>query len=384
MKIRYITALVIMILYNVCSCFCYYSNGALKAYIMQELSLRESSFSLISSATILGYTMMQLPMGSIMDKNGVKRTAIFGCILQMVGTGLMVIGPSAVIIALGRLLQGIGGSVGLLGAYKLCSLYFSESVYGILTGITLCVSMMGAVFAQTPFAWVLEHITWRKFFLGYEGMLVFLLFMIFLGIPKGQGSKTLVERLHINRNVWLCTLTGAFLYGGYGIITGIYGIGMIQEAYQCSSVKASGFMSIALIGCCIGNVLVGIIADRFRKKKSLQLIITMGYTMVLGGICFELGIKKIMPISILFFLYGIFECAYLTCYIIAKESSVPEYTGTVVAIVNTGCYLGSVMAIFIINILYSATGIQTGTLAAGVSLIMGVLAVISTAFVQRT
>lgn len=372
-----IIQLILAVIYTGYSFFGYYGNSVVKEYMIQELGAGEDAYSMISGALLLAFVVMQIPAGILLDGKGTKVTLLITGLLQVTGYMIMMISDSAEIMAAAKFLQGAGCAAALLIAGKVCLQCSSGKVYGILTGIVFCATSAGGIMAQYPLSCLLKVISWRRFYAWYTAGLFLLFILLVTVLPRNRTENRKRISLKFHRNIWLASGTCFFLFGGYGVITGVYGIEMLRETYQWETTEASGIMGIAIAGCCAGNIILGALNTLCKNKKRLQAAVIAAYIIVIAGICLELLEQRQEEISLLFFLYGFLECGYLTSYILAQKYADAAEIGTVNALINMACYLGSVIALLLISGLHKAFELRTGGLTVTVTLGMGIMALVS-------
>ena len=158
--------------------------------VRAELGLSNTWAGMLTSATILTHTVLQLPSGHVNDSLGPRRSVAFGLTLQalaVVGAGLA---PSFEVLLLCRLLAGVGTAVafvaGLAYANRLVASeqrVLSQSVYGAATSLGVLVILL---FSERLSLWG----GWRATMVA-EGLLVLLAgWLIASRLHGGRGHNS--------------------------------------------------------------------------------------------------------------------------------------------------------------------------------------------------
>ncbi len=139
-------------------------NAVLSVPLTEEFSLSASDLGLLSSAYFVTFALMQIPLGSLLDRKGpriVESTllcfAVAGCVITAVSSAFWA-------LWLGRALIGIGVSACLMASYKAFRICFSDDKQASLSSLMLMVGAIGALAATLPVELMLSWMGWRGLF----------------------------------------------------------------------------------------------------------------------------------------------------------------------------------------------------------------------------
>src|ERR1700738_4048264 len=94
--------------------------------IMEQFGIGAATFGQFSGVYYVGYSLMHLPIGIMLDRYGPKKI-MTGCILLTVAGLLPLLFSNHWIYPIaGRFLMGIGASAAILGVFKIIRMTFSE------------------------------------------------------------------------------------------------------------------------------------------------------------------------------------------------------------------------------------------------------------------
>lgn len=344
--------------------------------LMNSLHIGAAQFGTLSSAFFISYSIMQVPVGLLMDRFGARRLLSLAVIV--VGLACILFASTTIfsLAIISRLIMGIGGAFGFVGMAYISSHWFPKEKLPLLVGIGNSLGMMGVIVAQAPLSILLNHITWQSAFFGFAvvGLLMGLLIMIILGKERFQTEHhntnvmevtTAIKGVFCNKWIWINAIASLLFYvttTGFG---GLWGIPFVKHAYGVKDSLAAFAISMVFFGWIIGGPLVGIIADKLGQRKK---VLVVGVILALFCILPVIYITT-MPLYLLFILLfgvGLFSSAQLLNFSLAVDVAPIEFKATSIAITNGLCALGS----FIVQPLvgYIIELFWNGTYHAGVPL----------------
>ena len=107
------------------------------AELMSELAISGAMLGTLSALYFYPYVLLQIPLGALLETIGVRRLLSSALLLAGLGSFLFGVADSIFLAYLGRVLIGIGSSVGFLGSLALAAKWFAPSRYGFLSGLTM-------------------------------------------------------------------------------------------------------------------------------------------------------------------------------------------------------------------------------------------------------
>ena len=162
--------------------------------LRHEFNLTADQFSTLGSFYLYAYSLLQIPLGIIVDRVGVRRTVIVSIILCMLGALWMSFAQSFWVVQASRVLMGAGSACAFMCALKVIADRLPPGKRGFFVGATLTLGTVGALTAGKPLVILLDQIGWRSTVQtsALLGSAVLLLAFIFL--PKREANRsTLAE-----------------------------------------------------------------------------------------------------------------------------------------------------------------------------------------------
>ena len=132
------------------------SPGVLIEEIRHEFNMNADDFALIGSMCYYGYSLVQIPLGIIIDRAGIRKTALWSIALCVFGTFLFSFTHNPLIAYASRLIVGLGAASAFMSSIKLASDYLPPSKQGVVIGATLTLGAAGALITGSPLNYLLD------------------------------------------------------------------------------------------------------------------------------------------------------------------------------------------------------------------------------------
>lgn len=110
-----------------------------------------------SGVYYLGYSVMHLPLGIMLDRFG-PRNIMTGCIvLTVLGLLPILFAEHWVYPVIGRAFIGMGSSAAILGLFKIIRMAFPEQHFTRLLSLSVTVGLIGAIYGGGPVSALGDH-----------------------------------------------------------------------------------------------------------------------------------------------------------------------------------------------------------------------------------
>src|SRR6476660_5353350 len=106
-------------------CYNYFlrvSPSVMQNDLMQSLHINAYQFGTLAAFYYYAYTPMQVPVGMIYDRYGVRVVQFFACITAVLGVSIFISADTLWTASVGRLLIGLGTAFAYIGVLKLASI----------------------------------------------------------------------------------------------------------------------------------------------------------------------------------------------------------------------------------------------------------------------
>ncbi|WP_245183382.1 MFS transporter [Legionella israelensis] len=342
-----------LIVWLICASFFMYEFllrtvlGTFQYPLMHDLQLSPVRFALLSSTAYqLIYGIMQIPVGILADRFGLKKTllsAVFFCAIANIGFSFSHHFASAIFF---RVLMGFGSSFGfvclLLAVYD----WMPRRNIALFIGMSQFIGTMGPMLAAGPFNALAQAsvVSWREIFiaLGLIGLTIATLVLLFVDKNRQNQGKFIIlsrpsaisenlSRLLSQKQVWFIAVFSASAYFSIEYLSENEGVEfLVKKGF--SSTFSSYMITLAWLGYALGCPLLGLISDKMQRRKPVMYISAlMALTALTGIIYFSLG--KLMTAAC-FILLGAGASGQSVGFAIMAEQCKEEYLAVGLAINN--------------------------------------------------
>lgn len=318
--------------------------GVLIDDIMVKYDISASVFGLIISFYYIGYAGMQIPIGILLDRFGVRYVVAASAIICVLGNLPILFSNYWVIELLGRLLIGVGSAAGALGAIHVVRMHFPHRHMSKMIGFTVTLSLFGAIYGKSINRFLVESFGLEQsiIYLSIPGIIIALSMLLFFrntdkqqtGIVQHYSVLSSLKIIFKNNNIIWLAIAGALMVGPIESFADIFGEPYLVTVYNFTPSDA-GYLTASAIyfGFCIGAPLLAAIADRFNCHYVIN--ITCGIVMTAAfHLMLEQMITGYRMMYMITFIIGIMS-AYQVIVISSVSELVPaNLIGTAIAVVN--------------------------------------------------
>jgi predicted MFS family arabinose efflux permease len=305
--------------------------------IMQQFHINATVFGQFSGVYYIGYSLMHLPIGIMLDRFGPRKVMTVCILLTVVGLMPILLASNWVYPVLGRALIGIGSSAAILGTFKIIRMAFAEKYFTRMLSFSVTIGLMGAIYGGGPVSYLCST-------LGYQAVVE--LFMIiglilavitYVMVPDSQPTRETSILMNIksvltNKKVLLICASAGLMVGPLEGFADVWGSAFLQHVYGLENSTAHYLPSLIFIGMCFGAPVLSFVAE--KTGYFLGTIIGAASAMAITFTFLVTGTLTTNSISINFVLVGIC-CAYQILAIYKASTYVSESkAGLTTAVAN--------------------------------------------------
>ena len=316
--------------------------------LMSEFAISGAMLGTLSALYFYPYVVLQIPLGAILDVVGTRIILTAALSIAALGSLLFGSATSIEVAYIGRVLIGIGSSVGFLGALTLAGKWFPIRKFALLSGLTMFVAMMSGMMAQGPLAIFVSQFGWRSSMWGlaiFGGSLALLVYVFVRNEPENRNIEKKhkdtwknmwsgLARAARTREVWKIALVAATMSAPMLTVGGLWGTPYLMSAYGLERPEAAFYMSLMLFGWAFGAPFTGWLSDYIGHRKALLVFGSGILSLTLGIIVFVPNVPLWLTVG-LFVLAGASGSAMATTFALVREVSPTDISGSVVGIVNS-------------------------------------------------
>lgn len=304
--------------------------------MMEQFGMDAAIFGQFSGAYYLGYCMMHLPLGVLLDRYGPRSVMSVCTVLTVIGLLPLLFATHWAYPILGRFLVGAGSSAAILGAFKVIRFAFKEHQFARVLSFTVTIGLIGALYGGAPVSYLCHAYGNQAVILLLAGAGLLLAATTYAVTPavaiehKGSVLKDVKDVLSDSR-VWAVSCLAGCLVGPLEGFADAWGSSFLKRVYGFDAMSANATLSLMYIGMCFAPVL-----SRIAEKtgRYLETIIASGALMFAVFVVLLMGGFNELSMKIAFFISGIC-CAYQILAIYKASSYVSErISGLTTALAN--------------------------------------------------
>ncbi|MBO4318838.1 MAG: MFS transporter [Mailhella sp.] len=337
------------------SIFQRYYPSTLAPDLRAAFDLDAVSFSLISSATMLGYAITQIPSGIFADVFGGRRTlAVYQTLAGVFGIVFAFSDSFSSAVAC-RFLIGLTLASNV-PSYKILALAVPAHRFALCSSILSAFGRFGSLLAAAPLIALTQMTGWRMVLACAGIFTVGLGVSVWLFVPDldrlrsgAREGSSLRERILAvkdgirmalrNRNFWLILIWFNFIIGnGYIMGTTWWG-SFFMQAHSLSKESTGLALSLfALIPLPFMLVFPWLSQTVLRSRKKLLILVAAGQLCVSCVFCLCRETALSFPVLTGFgALFGLLaSCSVPIAFTMVKESVASSVQATATAVVNSG------------------------------------------------
>ena len=293
--------------------------GSLEPQVMKSLQLNAETFSILGSCYYLTYGLMQIPVGIIVDKAGVKFTMVFASILCGISAVCFGLSDSFITGLLSRLLMGFGSSFAFICLLVLARTWFPKKNFGLFAGLSQFIGTLGPILAGGPLVLFLqkEGLDWRQgmLSLGGVGLVIAVVSLLFVRTREQEDKERTLQflerrvsmgqqlrNLFTNNQAWLVAVYSALIYTSIATLGAIWGTRvLIAKGFDQS--RAAEMVSLLWVGYAVGCPVTGYVSDAIKSRK--KVLIFLGFMATLSTLSLALvEVGSFWLFAFLFFCIG--------------------------------------------------------------------------------
>ena len=254
--------------------------GSFAKDVIHDLSLSAEQFALLGSGYYLAYALMQVPVGMLVDKFGVKLSMIVATVMCAIATFIFAHTDTFITGFFARLGMGFGSSFAFVILLVIVSVWFPRKHFAFLAGLSQFIGTLGPLLAGGPLVAYLatQHLTWRSALSTIAGVGIILSILSLLFVKsKSRSSNEVIylnnepsvgirlEKMKKNTQMWMIALCSGCIYFPISLMGAQWGTYFLHTT-GLSSTNAADMISVAWFSYGIGCPIIGALSDRLRRR----------------------------------------------------------------------------------------------------------------------
>ena len=269
-------------------------TATLTPVFSSEFNLSAGNLGLLAGGYFLGFSIMQIPAGILLDRFGPKKVIGYFLIIALIGTISFALAKSFTGLLISRVFIGVGVAACLMGPLTGYRVWFEKKYQQRSNSWMLMVANIGFVTSTLPVQILIPVIGWRSIFIIIAALILISIVLISLFIPSWKTQINKVENTNIKslsqiwRNKFFISLIplAFFNYGGVQAIQTLWagpwmlnvsGYNAIQSATGLFWINVTMLFSFLIWG----YFLPKISSTRIESMKIVKLGLPISYLVLL-------------------------------------------------------------------------------------------------------
>lgn len=305
--------------------------------IMQQFGINAATFGQFSGVYYIGYSLMHLPIGIMLDRFGPKKVMTCCILFTVIGMMPLLFAEHWVYPIVGRFLIGLGSSAAILGVFKIIRMTFSAERFPRFLSLSVMIGLIGAIYGGGPVSYLRDTFGYHFVIqlMAIAGVILASITYWIIPDVKSTAERTVIsdikEVLTNKKVVWSCIFAG-LMVGPLEGFADVWGTEFLKQVYGFEGTLAASMPSMIFIGMCFGSPVLSFIADKVGSYVAV--IVAAGIVM---AICFAFLLFWHLPTGVMTFNFIIVGvcCAYQILAIYKASTYVREQVvGLTTAVAN--------------------------------------------------
>lgn len=317
--------------------------------LLFSLKITVEQLSFIDVAYCITYGIMQIPVGILADRYGVRLSLSLAVFVCAFGALLLSLAHGFYLAFFSRLLIGMGSSFAFICLLLITLNYLPKKYSGTFFGFAQFFGAIGPLIAGAPMVLMLHytHDNWRRILLiiSFIGMALMFLIALFVKNKKqnhrlydvGQTIPcvfTEVLGLLKRERIWWIVLYSAAIYVSLALLGTLWGTAYL-ETRGVRTVHAAFITSMIWLGLACGCPILGFVSDLLNRRRPV-LIFCAIFGLYISAMIVLLPIKNSLILLFLFFGLGFAGAGQSVAFITMAESVGKSLKGTALGLNNAG------------------------------------------------
>lgn len=224
----------------------------------------------------LTFALMQLPIGSALDRIGPRLTtsALMG--VGAIGAALFATATGATDIKIAMALIGVGCAPVLMASYYIFARSYSPAVFGTLAGVVIGIGSLGNIAASLPLSMAAETFGWRETVWALAAVTG----LVAVGIAglvrdppgaKGGQAGSIIDLLRMPA-LWPILIMMAASYAPAAGLRGLWAGPYLRDVFDADAARIGTVTLIMGLGMVAGNFAYGPLDRVFGTRKGLVIM----------------------------------------------------------------------------------------------------------------
>jgi MFS family permease len=337
-----------------------------------DLGLSYAAAGTIQTAYFWTYTAMQVPVGVVADRWGVRRVMVTCMAVLAIGAAAFGASGGFASSVVARMIVGLGASAVWVPAMRLVGEWFPPEERAAVTGMISAGGGLGGTLGFLLIPWLASWWGWRLAYGATAVPAILTLVLIAWCVRPGPraavavGSRGGLGRVLATRELWPFNLLVFFSYGAYfSVITFLPAF--LVTVHGATRPQAGLVTGLITAGTIVSWPLAGWLSDRAGRRKPFTVLSQAAAGLGFLVFAFVTPHLSLVATGFVAALLGLLIGGMILPFVMVVELTSPELAATVSGVTNGACFVGAMILPIVLGRIVDVTGGFGGafTLAAG-------------------
>lgn len=283
-------------------------NASISPALASEFGLDAAKTGLLAAVYFLVLAGVQIPIGVLLDRFGPRR--VQSVLLIMAAGGATLFGNAAGFseLLVARAMIGLGVAASLMAGLKAVVIWFPKERIALVNGCMIMLGSLGAVTATAPTDWVLDWIGWRSLFEVLTFATIAIAAFTYFAVPDSasRSATSMTSRQQLTlRSVYSdarflrVAPLSAVCIGSSWALQSLWAAPWLADVEGLDRQSLMTQLFIMALGVSLGALLLGVMADRLRRRGITAELLLAGMAGVFIvaelALVFRLAMPSLLP-----------------------------------------------------------------------------------------
>jgi len=328
------------------------SPGVMFDEIRLAFRITAEQFATLGAFYLLGYSLLQIPLGIIVDRIGVKKMSLYSIAICIFGSLLFVSTQHFWVAQVSRFIIGVGSASAFMCALKFVADHFPPGGRGLLMGATLALGTVGAVLSAKSVRYIGEYADWHDV-IAISAVIGFIVFIFIAFAVKNhtQDAYAVLNRkswkdivssicaIFADKQIMIYAVLAIGLYTPLSALADLWGTAFVKQKFALSQADAAEISQLMYVGLTIGSLVLPWVAEKYNKLNLAIVVCSFGILGVFSVILY-MPAGSVLELQAMLIVLGFFCGAEMMCFTGALYKSHKFDSGEIIGVVNTLNMLG--------------------------------------------
>jgi MFS family permease len=330
---------------------------------VDDLGLTYAAAGSIQTAYFWTYTAVQIPVGLIADRWGVRSVMVACMALLAAGALVFALSGGYGEAVLARMVVGLGAAAVWVPGMRLLSEWFPPSERGRATGLMSAGGGFGGTLALVLVPIVATGWGWRVAYGMLAVPAAVTLALIVFGVRSGPPAaaapvpraRGALRRVLVSRRLLPLNVAVLFSYGGYFSFLTFLPSFLVRQL-DMTNAQAGVVTGLITAGTIVSWPLAGLLSDRLGRRKPVYL--ASQALSALACAVFALGVPSFTPwtVAATAVATGLLVGGMIVPFVMVVELFPAELAATAAGVTNAACFVGGMVLPIVLGLLVDVTG----------------------------